>query len=693
MLEDRHLLSASETGPGTPQEAPPFPLNETFLLNSLPGSTKTIYLDFTGHTTSGTNWNTNYTGGADIVSPAFSVDSDPAFSDIEREVIQNVWRRVAEDYAPFDINVTTQDPGVDALVQSTTGDTQFGIRVVIGGSSLQWHGATIGGVAALDSFRSSSGTPAFVFSQQLVPVVFVGDIPLFNSIQAAKSLAEASSHEAGHTLGVLHDGLNVDGQPGINPNNGDLEYYTGHAGAGSTGWAPIMGNSYNQPVTQWSRGEYLFASRTEDDLALITGPRNGGVTYRTDDYASTREAAKALTQNPPQSGVIVFSRSGIIERNTDQDWFWFTTTGGSVSLNFDPAALGANLDILASIYDSSGQHVATSNPADLLSASFSLNLAAGTYSVMVDGVGVRTPNDGYSDYGSLGQYTITGSYPGIDLLPTVSFETAGPLLTHAQSVVYLNFSENVTGVTLSDFRLTRNGVNVNLAGSTLTQIAPDRYMINLHDVTEAGGDYVLTLRAAGSGITDASGQAYAADTSVSWINRQVTSFVVQSGQTQRSFINRLEVTIAGSFDLADILSNNRIRLRRFDLEGTPLSAVTLADYGQVTRVGNRLIFDFGEKGIGGNRFSTAGDGYYELRFDFNEDGVYDTPQRFYRLMGDVNGDRVVTSQDSFLVQSNIGQPYNPLYDMDGNGLVDTRDRIVVLRSMNRRLNNMLILDG
>ena len=52
------------------------PLSDAFFLHSLPGATKVIYLDFDGHTTTGTSWN----GGATIVSAPFSIDADTAFS-------------------------------------------------------------------------------------------------------------------------------------------------------------------------------------------------------------------------------------------------------------------------------------------------------------------------------------------------------------------------------------------------------------------------------------------------------------------------------------------------------------------------------------------------------------------------------------------------------------------------------------
>ena len=69
----------------------------------------------------------------------------------------------------------------------------------------------------------------------------------------AHNLAEVASHESGHNVGLSHDGANP-----------STAYYAGHGM-----WAPIMGNSYGQPVTQWSRGEYTNANNTEDDYAVM----------------------------------------------------------------------------------------------------------------------------------------------------------------------------------------------------------------------------------------------------------------------------------------------------------------------------------------------------------------------------------------------------------------------------------------
>src|SRR5262249_3737710 len=85
------------------------------------------------------------------------------------------------------------------------------------------------------------------------------------------------------------------------------------------------------------------------------------------------------------------------------------STGGSVQLNvlpFDYADGKANLDVLAQIYDGSGRLVATSNPSDQLYASFNLTLPAGNYYLLVDGTGKA---GAYSDYGSLGPSSLTGT--------------------------------------------------------------------------------------------------------------------------------------------------------------------------------------------------------------------------------------------------------------------------------------------
>ena len=361
------------------------PLSDTFFLHSLPGATKVIYLDFDGHTTTGTSWN----GGATMVSAAFSIDADAAFSATELERIQYIWQRVAEDFLPYGVDVTTQDPGVEALRKLGTGDQAWGQRVVISPSN--WYNTGAGGVAYIGSFSWSSDTPCFVFTAQL-------------GTGNEKYTAEAATHEAGHTVGLYHDGV-----------NGGSAYYSGH-----NGWAAVMGVGYYQGLVQWSKGEYPGANNTENDLTIMT---SYGFTVRPDDHGNTAASATPLVVTNSTS----VSGGGIIERPTDIDHFSFLTGAGTITLNVTGAARSPNLDIKAELYDSVGVIVATANSSASLNASISLYLAAGTYTLAIDGVGNGDLVTGYSDYGSIGEYSISGTIvsPGV-AQPPVAAASATP---------------------------------------------------------------------------------------------------------------------------------------------------------------------------------------------------------------------------------------------------------------------------
>lgn len=356
-------------------DIPPFPLETTFQLHSRPSSSRKIYLDFTGHTTSGTWWNQDFANNADIVSAPFDQDGNPAsLSAGELESIQDVWQRVSEDYSPFDIDVTTEDPGVDGLRRTSSSDTAFGVRVVISPTTAWYPGA--GGVAYIGVFdivNTGADLPCFVFTSNLA--------------NNERYIAEAASHEAGHTLGLSHDGK-----------TGGTEYYSGDPNGN---WAPIMGVGYYKDITQWSKGEYSGANNTEDDFAVIQA--TGGA-LRADDYPNGPQGAPTLTSGVPIKGVI--------EQRTDKDFFQFTTGAATVNLSAVPGDRGPDLDIRLDLYDSGGNLLQSSDPAGLPST-LSRSVPAGTYYVSVDGVGVGDPlTTGYSDYGSTGQYTLTGTFSG-----------------------------------------------------------------------------------------------------------------------------------------------------------------------------------------------------------------------------------------------------------------------------------------
>ena len=71
-------------------EAPPT-TDPVFSLHSRLGADHTIYLDFDGHTTTGTSWNSNYNVPT-IVSPAYDLNGDEStWSSTELSRIADTW--------------------------------------------------------------------------------------------------------------------------------------------------------------------------------------------------------------------------------------------------------------------------------------------------------------------------------------------------------------------------------------------------------------------------------------------------------------------------------------------------------------------------------------------------------------------------------------------------------------------------
>ncbi len=378
------VLSPARAPATASQNGPLFPLTETFKLHSLPGATKVIYLDFNGQQVTGTAWNSN---GNTLNFEAYSFEGDASFTNNELEQLQRIWARVAEDFAPFNVNVTTEEPPLDDLRNTGGGDTRWGIRALISNNDPLNTGA--GGVAYIGSFNWDTDTPALVFNG------------------GEKAAAETVSHEVGHSLFLGHDGR-------TNPAE---EYYSGH-GTGATAWGPIQGAPFGPSLSQWSKGEYASASNSEDDLNIIT-TRNG-FGYRVDDAANNIGAATNINKLPAVGNRVGVDQKGLIEQRTDADFFRLNVGTGLVSLNINGAEVGSNLDILAEVYDSSGNLVATSNPTDLISATVSFTATIGAYYIKIDGVGMGDPlGIGYTDYGSLGQYRITGDYTNPDNSPPI----------------------------------------------------------------------------------------------------------------------------------------------------------------------------------------------------------------------------------------------------------------------------------
>ena len=334
--------------------------------NSYPSASAQIYLDFDGDVTP--TWGT-YSPGTTI---AYDTDGDPNnFSGQELANIHDIWAGVAEKYSPFNINVTTVDPGALNNFVAT--------NVVIGGS-VDWAPAGSGGIAIFQSFVSAQPNVAFVFPGHLVN-------------GTPKYVVESTAHEAGHGFALKHQStFDALGNKTAEYNPGDADH------------APIMGYSYFATRGQWWKGPSTDGP-IQDDLALLSavGTARPNFGYRADDHGSTYAAADPLSLLADFS----FTDHGVIEKTSDADYFSFTTPGGVVRLNADVNPYSPMLDLSLSLYDSSGNLI-TSSATSSLSESIAMALPAGTYEMAITSAG---------NYGDVGQYRLSGTVVPEPTLP------------------------------------------------------------------------------------------------------------------------------------------------------------------------------------------------------------------------------------------------------------------------------------
>ncbi len=408
--------------------------SQVFQLHSRPGASNVVFLDFDGHTIEPSSGWTITTLQALPFDP--SHNDNPVtvanFSQDELNRITEIWYRISEDFASFNIDVTTEEP---AVFTPTTGHLLFTHDTDANGKAMPSQG--VGGVAFINMF----GRDNFVstYSPTLVYYTNLSE----NDHGMATLNAEAGSHEFGHNLGLTHDGTS------------GSTYYEGH-GDGLVSWAPIMGRPFTANVTQWSQGEYPGANNSQDDLALISAK----IDWIGDDHSDSANQATPLVAQP-NGDILVSSpeldpnnvlheNKGIINDRADSDWFYIDITdAGTINLTATPAwhsftrveNIGANLDIELALYDANLVLLASHEPNNNTNAAVSINAISGRYYVQVQGVGNDT-NSSYSDYASMGMYFIEGNIPvgsvdPVDTTPplpaSMSWQTA-PSATGVSSI-------------------------------------------------------------------------------------------------------------------------------------------------------------------------------------------------------------------------------------------------------------------
>ena len=384
---------------------------EKYLSNGLPilhsnkGSSNILYLDFDGHINpSDSAW--GYFSAMPFDPSENDVShTNPIFDEFEQYYIFDIWQRMSEDFAPFNIDVTTEEPNT---FTSTTAHCLFTNTNQSNGNYMPEYNA--GGVAYLDVFGESFYdyySPALVF---------------WNNLYNTADCADAGSHEIGHNLGLSHDGTN------------SQAYYNGDGDDSTFSWAPIMGAGYNNRITQWSKGQYNNANNQENDLDIIKNK----LSYRQDDYPDS--ILNSYTINIVNNK---FNKKGIIEKNTDKDFFKFVLDNESdLEINISPLSLnftygGYNLDIGSKLYNSD-YIVIHSFDSSNLELNYKARVNKGNYYLRI--YGNSHHNGKYTNYGSLGQYFISG-----EIIPySTTTETTTTITTTTPSQTTTTPSQTTT---------------------------------------------------------------------------------------------------------------------------------------------------------------------------------------------------------------------------------------------------------
>ncbi|MGF1632303.1 MAG: fibronectin type III domain-containing protein [Phycisphaerae bacterium] len=370
-------------------------------LSSDPSSPFKLYIDFTGDDLAGP-------------TPVFDRDNDPtSFSATEVAAMTEIWQRVVEKFSPFDLDVTTIDPGHRSNNKM--------VRVLTGGRG-DWYG-NAGGVASIGAYYNTGDNLGGIKPGSAKNTVYA-----FSArFSQTDDIAEVVAHEAGHAFGLQH-------QRNYSADGTLLgQYYYGANGKG-----PMMGVAYSVDRALWWDGRHYPAGvARQSDLAVITNTNNG-FGYRHDSISDSPASPVLLTG----TGDGILDIDGIIETSTDVDAYALDLGTGMAEFTLSVDPLDAMLDASLKVYSLAGggasliASAATASLGEFLSVNIT---QPGRYVVAVESAGDYFDIGQYNLYGEFTPGTTTQVAPATDLAATTDFLNGVQLLWTDNSTTETGF--------------------------------------------------------------------------------------------------------------------------------------------------------------------------------------------------------------------------------------------------------------
>ena len=411
------------------------------IYNSNDGATHTIFLDFNGVKELENNFWNFYQDTQYIATDGYDTGNDGAatFNATEKTEIETIFKMVAEDFAIFDVNVTTDQAKYNAasaatrthvIITSSANDfTVFDTENAVG------LAPSVGGYSTSNAAWGTANYDADMWNTVLIHT----DVNEDDTHSSIESIANTISHEIGHLCGLDHDGICLNGDSDVEDTLDDLdetvigvdlngdgdkldtdvdgvneEYFFALVGTNHV-WSSLMGTAVDGSISQWDKSEYTNASLPDsslqtnvDDIAVLASLLGTIADEANSDWSNSTNGT-VITDG----GAVV---SGIINSQSDTDVYKFDTPdditqGAGLQGEYTISVKGAgdgitNLDLKVDIYEESDLNtlLGTVDWNNEFDAEFNATLDENsTYYFVIDGTfGDYTT----SDYGSVGQYTI-----------------------------------------------------------------------------------------------------------------------------------------------------------------------------------------------------------------------------------------------------------------------------------------------